>query len=157
MPNIGVIGLGSMGMGIARSAVAQGLPTWGFDIDDGRVRDFVAAGGQRGSLAETADKLDIAVLVVVNARQAEDILFGDIALASRMPKGALVVACPTMGPADARAIAARVAEAGLLYLDAPISGGAGKAATGALTVMASGSAPAFDAAAPLLDLSRIHI
>lgn len=150
MPTVGVIGLGSMGMGIARSALRAGLPVRGFDVDADRVEAFATAGGARGDLGAAGD-LDIAVLVTVTAAQARDVLFGAGGLAAALRPGALVIACPTMSPGDARDLAARAGEAGLLYLDAPISGGAAKAAEGALTVMASGAPEAFAAAEPVLD------
>ena len=72
-------------------------------------------------------------------------------MAARLRRGAVVVACATVPPAFARAMAARCGEAGLLYLDAPISGGSVKAAEGRLSVMASGAPEAFAAARPVLE------
>ena len=63
----------------------------------------------------------------------------------------MVIACATVAPDFAREMAARAAEAGVLYLDAPISGGSAKAAEGKLSVMASGAPEAFAAARPVLD------
>ena len=91
------------------------------------------------------------MIVVVNAAQTEAVLFGDTELAAQLPKGAVVIGCATAPPRFARNLEAQLAERGLLYLDAPISGGSVKAAEGALTIMASGSAPAFEKAQPALD------
>ena len=90
------------------------------------------------------------MVVVLNAPQVETVLFGAQALASSLPKGAVVICCVTVAPDFARAMAARCAALGLLYLDAPISGGSVKAAAGRLSVMASGTAQAFAAARPVL-------
>jgi L-threonate 2-dehydrogenase len=90
------------------------------------------------------------VLVVLNADQVEAVLFGDQGLAPLLPAGAVVVCCVTIAPEVARAMASRCEALGLLYLDAPISGGSVKAAQGKLSVMASGSAEAFAAARPVL-------
>jgi len=65
--------------------------------------------------------------------------------------GAVVLSCATVPPAFAREMEARCATSGVLYLDAPISGGAAKAATGQLSIMASGTPMAFAAARPVLD------
>jgi 3-hydroxyisobutyrate dehydrogenase len=92
---------------------------------------------------------DIALIVVVNAAQTEAILFG--AAARAMKPGGVIIASPTMAPDDARRLAEKAEALGLLYLDAPISGGAAKAASGELTVMASGRPEAFDRARPALD------
>jgi 3-hydroxyisobutyrate dehydrogenase len=90
------------------------------------------------------------VTVVVTAAQTEEVLFGADGAVASMNRGSLVVSCATMSPADAKRLAARADAAGLLYLDAPISGGAARAAEGTLTIMASGSDQAFAAAQPAL-------
>ncbi|SME97302.1 3-hydroxyisobutyrate dehydrogenase/2-hydroxy-3-oxopropionate reductase [Tistlia consotensis] len=155
MTSVGLVGLGSMGFGMATSLLRAGFPVHGFDVDAEAVARFEAEGGRGGSLAEVAPSLDALVLVVVNAPQMEAVLFGagDDApgAAGRLRRGALVIGCATVPPEAARRFEARLAEHGLAYLDAPISGGAAKAAAGELTVMASGSAAAFAAADPLLD------
>lgn len=145
-PICGVVGLGSMGAGMARSLVRAGLETHGFDVDPARVEAFAREGGSSG-----AARFDVLVIVVVNAAQTEAVLFGDDPFADRLNQGAVVLGCATMAPEVARGLEARLAERGLLYLDAPISGGAVKAAEGALSVMASGTAAAFAAAEPALD------
>ena len=68
-----------------------------------------------------------------------------------MAKGGVIVSSATMSPDDARRLAAKASATGLHYLDAPISGGAVKAAAGQLTIMASGAAEAFNEARPALD------
>jgi len=148
---VGVFGLGSMGGGMARSLLAAGLDTVGFDVVPASVERFVAEGGRTGTVAEIAPDLAVAVIVVVNAAQTEEILFGKAPLADLLREGAVVIGCATVPPEVARNIEARLRERGLLYLDAPISGGAAKAAEGALTVMASGDPTAFEAAAGVLD------
>jgi 3-hydroxyisobutyrate dehydrogenase len=79
------------------------------------------------------------------------VLFGPGGALETLPAGAVVLGCATVPPAFARELGTRLAERGVLFLDAPISGGAVKAASGELSVMASGSAEAFAAARPLLD------
>ncbi len=151
MARIGVVGLGAMGGGMARACLAAGHMTHGFDIDPAREAAFQGEGGAAGSRAEAASGLDILVLVTLNAAQAEEVLFGEAGLAGAMRKGAAVICCPTVSPDAARAMAARCADLGLLYLDAPISGGAAKARAGKLTILASGAPEAFAAARPALD------
>jgi len=141
---VAVIGLGSMGYGMACSAHAAGLVTHGFDVNPDQTARFVAHGGAAGDLADVAADLSGVAVVVLNAAQTEDVLFGAKGVVPLMAKGSVVLACATVPPAFARAMEVH-------YLDAPISGGAGKAAQGALTIMASGSPQAFEAAQPLLD------
>ncbi|MEP3628921.1 MAG: L-threonate dehydrogenase [Hyphomicrobiales bacterium] len=146
-----VIGLGSMGYGIAQSILRANKPVLGVDIDAGRMADLRAEGGMDDELKNLALKLDTAVIVVLNASQTEAVLFGDNALVPLMSSGAVVISCATVPPEFARQMAARCADYGVHYLDAPISGGAAKAAQGALSVMASGTDEAFTAAKPVLD------
>jgi L-threonate 2-dehydrogenase len=95
--------------------------------------------------------MEALVVFVVNAAQVNDVLFGAEGCVAKLPRGAVVLCCTTMAPEAARALDARLAEAGLLMLDAPVSGGAVAAQAGSMTVMASGSPAAFEKAQPVLD------
>ena len=150
-PTTAIIGLGSMGYGIAQSCLRAGHVTYGSDVVAAQVDRFRAEGGATGALADVAGTLDAAIIVVLNAAQTEAVLFGPDGLVPQMRKGSVVMACATVPPDFARAMAARCAEHGLHYLDAPISGGSVKAAAGQLSVMASGTPEAFAAARPILD------
>ena len=147
-----VIGLGSMGFGMAQSLLRAGLDVVGFDVSPDAVARFVAAGGLGAhAAAEAARGADIVVAVVVNAAQTEAIMFGPDGCADTMTPGSVFVSSATMAPAIARSLAARLEAKGVHYLDAPISGGAARAAEGKLTMLASGSEAAFHAAKPALD------
>ena len=149
---VAVIGLGSMGLGMARSLLRANLPVSGFDVTPAALDRFAADGGRRAdSPADAAKGVDIVVSVVVNAAQTETLLFGPNGVTKTMKPGAVFISCATMDPALARGMAERVEALGFHYLDAPISGGAKKAASGELTVMASGSKQAFASARPALD------
>ncbi len=146
-----VIGLGSMGYGIASSALAGGHDTYGFDVNADQVSRFVEDGGAAGDLAVLAPDLDVVLVVVLNAAQTEAVLFGYNGIVNHLTAGAVVIACATVPPEFAREMETRCQAKGVHYLDAPISGGSIKAAKGQLTIMASGSLDAFDAARPVLD------
>lgn len=139
---LALIGLGSMGYGMGQSLLRAGLSVYGSDISADPVARFQAEGG----LAARPEAVDTLVVTVLNAAQTEAVLFGDDGWISALRKGGTVISCATVAPSFARAMAARCAEAGVEYLDAPISGGAAKAADGALSIMASGSAAAFEGA-----------
>jgi 3-hydroxyisobutyrate dehydrogenase len=149
---VAVVGLGSMGFGMAMSLLRAGFDVAGCDVGAEAVERFVKAGGRGASSpADAARDAEIVVSVVVNADQTEAILFGENGAVAAMPAGAVVISAATMDPERARAFAARTEATGRLYLDAPISGGAQRAAEGALTILASGSAAAFAKARPALD------
>ena len=146
-----IIGLGSMGYGMASSVLRAGHNAYGFDVAAPAVERFVAEGGSTGGLAEVAGTVDTVVVVVLNAPQTESVLFGPNGVVKSMKAGACVIACATVPPEFAKDMAARCAEVGVHYLDAPISGGSIKAAAGKLSVMASGTPEAFAAAKPALN------
>ena len=154
-----VIGLGSMGMGIAHSLRRAGFDVLGCDVNRATVERFVREGG-RGAPdpASAAANVDVVISVVVNAVQAEAVLFGENGAASTMPQGAVFVSSTTMDPAACRRLATRLEAGGHLYLDAPISGGAARAADGTLTVLASGPRAAFAKARPALEAiaAKVH-
>jgi len=149
--NVVVIGLGSMGYGVAGSLLKGGLSVWGYDVSTDQEEKFRAAGGQGGARQVGAASADIVISVVVNASQTEDVLFGEDGVAEHMPAGSVFVSCATVAPEFAREMASRLASLGVEYLDAPISGGSAKAAVGQLSVMASGSPTAFTKAEPALE------
>ncbi len=154
---IAVIGLGSMGFGMAKSMLRSGQNTYGFDLSPKQVAAFQQAGGSEGALDAIAGTLDAVVIVVLNAAQTEDVLFGTQGIAASLKPGAVVVACATVAPDFARKMEEKCTDLGLLYLDAPISGGAKKAADGALSIMAAGTAAAFKAADPILDATAATV
>jgi 3-hydroxyisobutyrate dehydrogenase-like beta-hydroxyacid dehydrogenase len=149
--NIAVIGLGSMGLGMARSVLRAGHVTHGFDVRAEVTAQFVAEGGASGALGDLVAGLDCVMVVVLNAAQTETVLFGEAGVVPLLKAGAVVISCATVAPEFAKAMAARCGEQGVLYLDAPISGGSVKAADGRLSVMAAGSSAAFAAARAALD------
>ena len=152
---IAVFGLGSMGYGMAASLLRAEHDVWGRDVSPAPVARFVAEGGQAGDPDPAG--LDAVVVVVLNAAQTQAVLFGDAGIVPGLREGAVVVSCATVPPDFARDMEARCAAQGVHYLDAPISGGAAKAAAGQLSVMAAGTAQAFAAAQPVLDATAATV
>jgi len=150
--NVGVIGLGAMGSGMARSLRRHGSQVHVFDVRAEAAQAFAADGGVAcASPAELAAQCSVIVSVVVNAAQTESVLFGDGGCAAAMKRGSVFVMCSTVDPNWSIALEARLAELGIFYIDAPISGGAAKAASGEMTMMTAGKPEAYAAVGPLLD------
>jgi putative dehydrogenase len=147
-----VIGLGSMGGGMAASLRRAGFNVSGFDVNRAAA-DRLATEGVRicATPGEAAQDADCVVAVVVNADQTESVLFNEGGCAHTMAADGVFVSSATMAPERARDLAARLEATGRHYLDAPMSGGAVRAADGQLTMLASGSAAAFARARPALD------
>src|SRR5690554_190458 len=149
---LGVVGLGAMGLGTATALQEAGLEVTGFDISAQACAAFETRGGRCVATPEAlADQCEVVLLVVVSAEQVEAVLFGENGLVGRMTPGGLVIQCATVAPRFARRLGERLAAEDLLMLDAPISGGAAKARSGELSVMASGIDAAFTKAGPVLD------
>jgi len=150
---VALVGLGSMGGGMARVLLRAGFTVHGFDVDRGREQDFAKESGVPADPAALAE-VSAVVLLVVNAAQVEEVLFGDgrfgpEGVMGRLPPEAVVVNCATVPPAFARAMGERV---GIdRYLDAPVSGGTARAAEGDLSVLAAGSPVAFQRGRDVLE------
>jgi L-threonate 2-dehydrogenase len=151
MRAVGVIGLGSMGLGVARSLLKAGFAVHACEPRAEVLQGFVKEGGHAAAdPAALAKAADILILFVVNAEQTDQVLFGPTGAVANLTKGAVVIASATVAPDYAEALGKRLNDRGILMIDAPVSGGAAKAATGQLTIMGSGAPAAFDKAAEVL-------
>ena len=157
-PVVAFVGLGSMGLGMAKNLLKHGHKVIGVDPSAAAREAFVAAGGTTAATpAEAAATADAVVLAVVNATQVEGVLFGEGGAAATLRRDGLVIQCATVPPAFARTLGERLAAAGHVLLDAPMSGGRARAESGELTYMASGSAAAFAAAEPILSATSAKV
>nr|WP_173950246.1 NAD(P)-dependent oxidoreductase [Microvirga sp. HBU67558] len=151
MTRIAFVGLGAMGLPMASNLVRKGFDVTGFDLNANALATLEGAGGRRaGSARDAAHDADVLILMVVNAAQAEAVLFEGGALESLRDGGvvALMATCP---PSAVEAIEARVQRAGRRLVDAPVSGGVAGAKGATLTIMAAGPRDTFDLAKPVFD------
>ena len=149
---VGLIGLGAMGRGMASSLRRKGHDVHVCDVRADAAREFVTQGGTAcATPAAVAKACDVLVSVVVNAEQTENVLFGEDGAAAAMRPGSVFVMCSTVDPNWSAALEQRLEARGLLYLDAPISGGAARAAAGEITMMTSGRAEAYAKCGDALD------
>lgn len=147
-----VIGLGAMGLPMARRLVEAGHQVTGYDVAAERRALLAKLGGEPAdTAADAAEGAALALVMVLSAAQARDVV---PAIAGRMATGGVVVLGSTVSPEDARAIAALAPHLG--FVDAPVSGGVAGAEGGKLAIMASGSADAMERARPALEpLGRV--
>lgn len=149
---VGVIGLGAMGRGMAGSLRRAGFSVHVCDVRAGAANEFAADGGTAcENPAAVARACDVVISVVVNAAQTDSVLFGESGAAAALEPGGLFVMCSTVDPNWSVALEGRLAERGILYLDAPISGGAARAAAGQITMMTAGRPEAYAKAGGALD------
>ena len=157
-PRIGVIGLGAMGRGMAQSLRRGGYDVHVCDVRADAAHSFAADGGTAcATPAALAAACEVVISVVVNAEQTEAVLFGEHGAAAALQPGSVLVMCSTVAPGWSVALEARLAEMGVLYLDAPISGGAAKAASGQMTMMTAGSAAAYSKVGSALDVMAAKV
>ena len=149
MKNISVIGLGSMGFGIAQSLIRSGYNVYGQDKNTVQQKKLIEEGGLDAEVP--FGDLDAVIIVVLNEAQTRDIIFGEEGIADKLKKHTLVIVCTTVSPNFAKEMATACENKELLYLDAPISGGSMKSSQGKLSYMVSGSKNALVAAKPILD------
>jgi 3-hydroxyisobutyrate dehydrogenase len=152
MRRLGFVGLGAMGAPMAGRLLGAGFDLSAFDVSPEQMEPLTQLGARRASSPrEAAEGADALFLMVVDAAQVEDALFGDEGAATAMRPGFAVVVHSTVGPDAARQVAGRLRESGIRLLDAPVSGGVARAEAGDLLVMAGGPEDLFEDLRPALD------
>jgi 3-hydroxyisobutyrate dehydrogenase len=148
---VAFLGLGAMGMPMSRRLVdAHDVVV--YDIDPNRRSELVKAGARSAaSPADSARGADVVVLAVRNQQQLEASLFATDGAASTLRPGAIVVLTSTVGPDAARYAAEKLAELDVALLDAPVSGGPGRAEIGDLLIMVGGPSEVVEQCRPVLD------
>ena len=146
-----VIGLGSMGYGIASSLIKHGHEVYGLDKDKNHTDRLQKAGGKNEELSKICKIVDVVVIVVLNSIQTEQILFGKHGIVEQLNKETLIIVCTTVSPQFAREMAERCNQYNIHYLDAPMSGGSIKSENGQLSYMVSGSKLALQKAQLILE------
>jgi 3-hydroxyisobutyrate dehydrogenase len=150
MTTVGFVGLGSMGLPMAKNLAARGFNVRGFDVRPAATESLAQAGGlPAGCSKDASADANVLVLMVVNAAQAEAVLFAEGALAA-LPENGIVIVMATCPPGAVEAMAARVLAGGRRFVDAPVSGGVVGAQRATLTIMAAAPRATFDAARPVL-------
>jgi 3-hydroxyisobutyrate dehydrogenase len=147
---IAFVGLGAMGGAMAETLISKQMRVVGYDMRPEAVAHLVARGGRGAASAEEAARgAGVLILMVVNADQAEDVLFDKDALEA-LAGDATVILCSTCAPDRIEQIARRVERSGRHFVDAPVSGGVSGARAGTLTIMAAARKPVFEKMRPIL-------
>nr|WP_243477937.1 NAD(P)-dependent oxidoreductase [Orrella daihaiensis] len=152
MTTIAFVGLGAMGLPMAQNLVKAGHEVRGFDLNREALAELEKSGGATAASAkQAATGAQVLMLMVVNAAQAEQVLFTDAALDALNP-GSVVVLMATCAQAAVQNLAQRVAEKGHRFVDAPVSGGVVGAQSGTLTMMVACETPTYQMVSPLLQV-----
>ena len=130
-PAVAFIGLGSMGLGMARNLLKHGHKVVGVDPSAVARDAFKAAGGTLAdSPADAAKTADVVIVAVVNDKQVEMVLYGENGAVGGLRKGGLVMQCATVPAAFAKSLGERLDKSGHELLDSPMSGGRARAESG---------------------------
>ncbi len=136
---VAFIGLGAIGLGMARCVTNAGLNLKAFDTSQEVREKFAGSGGSVGtSIGDTAQDADLLLLCVFDAAQARDVLFGEDSAIEHLAPGATIAVHTTMAPAQISELAASLSDIGFQCIDAPVTGGVDAANDGTLTIMAAG-------------------
>jgi putative dehydrogenase len=145
MKNVGVVGLGNMGMGMAKNLMAAGYKVAGTARTKATMDAFAEIGGHAmKNGAEIGANADLAFVMVFDAKQTNEVVSGKGGLLETMKPGSVIVITATIGKAAIQKIAAQAKEKGVRVIDCPVSGGKKGADAGELTLMISGDKRVFD-------------
>ncbi len=157
MPRVAFLGLGAIGTPMARHLAAPELGLIVWNRSPGKAEDFargLTAPQQAAVAATPADAArdrDVVITCLPVSRDVESLLDGPDGLLATMASGSVLVDCTSGDPATSRRMAARLAERGIQFLDAPVSGGVVGAENAALTVMVGGDIAVLDRVRPVLE------
>ncbi len=151
MERIGFVGLGTMGAAMAANVRRAGFEVTAWNRTPGRATALLDLGASEADTpADVARSSDIVIVCVSDTPDVEAVLFGSDGVADGLASGGLVIDCSTISPGATAAFAARLADAGIAFVDAPVSGGSEGARLGTLTVFVGGDEAAVERAHPVL-------
>lgn len=158
MQEIGFIGLGAMGSGMAQNLIAKGFRLTVFARDPGRGAAWAERGaGSVSSAALLAERCEAVVLCVSDTAAVHEVLFGPQGVAQGAGALRYVLDASTIGAEAARVFAARLQKQAIAYLDTPVSGGPAGAAHGTLTCMVGSEPAAFEDCRPILEAMAARV
>lgn len=154
---VGFVGLGQMGLGMARNLLAAGYDVLAYDVATAPLELFVAQGGRRASqVAQIGAECERVLLMVVNGAQVDNVVCGDQGLLQTMRRGTIMV-CSTIALSELQRVATQALARGVHVIDCPVSGGVEGAAEGTLTILCGGDTAVVEAQQPLLETLGSHV
>lgn len=149
---VGIVGVGNMGGGMARNLLARGWPVNVCDIDSSKVESLKAIGALgHDKPAQAAINSVVTIVCVIDAKQTHEVLFGDHGIASVLKPGGTVMMCPTLAPQDVEGFAQSLLPLAVRLIDAPMSGGPARAAEGSMSLMVACRNDVFEQHSALLN------
>jgi len=145
MKKVGVVGLGDMGIGMARNLLKNGFDVTGFDLNEERLNDFAQSGGNPGKNCKSVGvESDAVFVMVLNGQQVHDVVLGQNGLVEGVSSGSTVIVSATINPSEVKDLEKPLTEKGINLIDVPVSGGKSGADNGTLTMMAAAKRKTYD-------------
>ena len=145
MKNIGIIGLGDMGIGLSRNILKAGFKLTGFDLGEERKSMLTELGGAAAaSIGDVAHASEVVFVMVLNGTQVQSVILDDGGLAENMAPGSCIIVSATIKPSEVQAVAPALKAKGIKLIDSPVSGGKSGAENATLTMMVAASKSDFD-------------
>jgi len=155
MKKVGVIGLGNMGMGMAKNLIKSGFSVIGFDLDDKRLRKLKENGGSTAtSTVQVGEETDVVFIMVMNGKQVKAVVAD---LATGLKDRGTIILTATITPEEAREAYSIADLEGIVMLDSPVSGGMDGAHNGTLTLMTAGKKSVFNDCIKILEAVSSNI
>jgi len=158
MTRIGFIGVGTMGLPMAKNLLNKGFAVTAFDANPEAVTAAAAAGmTAAASAAECVATADIVITMLPSSPNVESVYTGDGGVLAAARRGTLCVDMSTIDPAVSRRVAAAGKERGVRFIDAPVSGGVPRATDGTLAIMVGGETADVQEALPALQAMGANV
>jgi putative dehydrogenase len=145
MKKVGMVGLGDMGIGMAKNLLRNGFELSGYDLRAERLMELASLGGKPAADSrQVAENSDAVFVMVLNGQQVHEVVFGETGLLKGLEPRATIIISATIHPSEVRALEQPVYEKGVNLIDTPVSGGKPGADNGTLTLMVAAPKKVFD-------------
>lgn len=145
MKKVGLIGLGDMGIGMAKNILKHGFELTGYDLREERRKALAELGGKPAEgCREVAENSDAVFIMVLNGQQVKDVVLGEYGFLEGLKPGSTIIVSATIHPSEIREIEPPVVEKGINLIDTPVSGGKSGADNGTLTMMTATKKEVFE-------------
>jgi 2-hydroxy-3-oxopropionate reductase len=152
-PKIGFIGLGIMGLPMAKNLIKADYPLIAYDLNEKPLNELLQLGAQKAtSNAEVASNCDIIITMLPNSPDVQKAVFSQGGIAEGLSSGQILIDMSSIAPLVSQEIAQKLSSKGVEMLDAPVSGGQEKAQSGTLAIMVGGKEDTFNTCKPILDV-----
>ena len=159
MENVGIVGLGDMGSGLAKNLINKNFSTMGIDLNEKRMKDFIRIGGvAANSLSDLGKFSDIVFVMVMDGNQANEVILNKNGLIHNLKKNSTIILTSTIKPLEAKKIGEVIKDTNINFIDSPVSGGFAGAQNGTLTMMAAGEKSVIEKSKSVLNAisNKIH-